>query len=173
MNQMTNVARAISGARRRVENKHRSLSVFTMALFATFMAIELIAIVIGTMGYRSIHAAQSAEQASSHVLGPIISAVRSNDAEDAVAVGQGPEGRSLVLVNAQDDSTYETRIYLYEGSLVEEYSLAGTAYTPAKATRIATTSTFDFSYENGLLSVFCDQGTARVALRSARGGETS
>ena len=89
---------------------------------------------------------------------------------DAVSVGAGPEGRSLVLTERLANGTYETRIYLYRGQVVEEYSVAGTPYTPDKATPVVATGTFDFTYSQGLLTIVTDEGRAEVALRSVRGG---
>ena len=53
---------------------------------------------------------------------------------------------------------------------MQEYSIAGTPYTPAKASVVADSDTFEFTYSKGLLSVTTDQGTSNVALRSAQGG---
>ena len=57
-----------------------------------------------------------------------------------------------------------------EGKVVQEYSLAGSGYTPEKATEVTASDTFDFSYSDGLLAVTTDQGTAEVALRYMQGG---
>ena len=65
---------------------------------------------------------------------------------------------------------YETRLYAYQGAIVEEYTRAGTAFTPEKAREIVRSSTFDFTYTDGLLTVHTDQGSTSVALRSVRGG---
>ena len=96
--------------------------------------------------------------------------MRANDSKGAIAQGQGPEGKSLVVVEPLDSGTYETRFYLYEGKVVQEYSLAGSGYTPEKATEVTASDSFDFSYSNGLLTVTTDQGTAEVALRHMQGG---
>lgn len=53
---------------------------------------------------------------------------------------------------------------------MEEYTRAGTAFTPEKAREIVRSSTFDFTYTDGLLTVHTDQGSTSVALRSVRGG---
>ena len=102
--------------------------------------------------------------------GLICNVVRANDSKGAIAQGQGPEGKSLVVVEPLDSGTYETRFYLYEGKVVQEYSLAGSGYTPEKATEVTASDTFDFSYSDGLLAVTTDQGTAEVALRYMQGG---
>ena len=55
--------------------------------------------------------------------GLIANSVRAADSVDAVGAGKGPEGRSLVLTERLDSGTFETRIYAYQGSIVEEYAL--------------------------------------------------
>ena len=76
-----------------------------------------------------------------------------------------------MVVETLDSGTYETRFYLYEGKIVQEYSLATNAYTPERATEVTESSSFDFSYSGGLLRVTTDQGTAEVALRYTQGGQ--
>ena len=76
-----------------------------------------------------------------------------------------------MIVQNLDSGTYETRLYLYKGSIVQEYSLTGTKYTPSKASKVTESSSFAFTYDNGLLTVSTDQGTCEVALRHLQGGE--
>lgn len=70
-----------------------------------------------------------------------------------------------------DSGTYETRLYAYEGRILQEYSLASSPYTPEKASVVAESNTFSFNYANGLLAVTTDRGTAEVALRYTQGGK--
>ena len=86
------------------------------------------------------------------------------------SVADGPEGLALVLTEHLGNGDYETRLYAYQGAIVEEYTRAGTAFTPEKAREIVRSSTFDFTYTDGLLTVHTDQGSTSVALRSVRGG---
>lgn len=144
--------------------------VFTAILFALFLITLLFAITAGTNVYRSLH--ETADAADNARLGVnlIANTVRANDSIDSVAAGTGPEGQSLVLREHLSSGDYETRLYLYDGYVVQEYSLAGAAYTPDRATQIVESSQFSYTYANGLLSITTDQGTADVALRSVGGG---
>ena len=100
----------------------------------------------------------------------IANSIRATDGTDAVGVADGPEGLALVLTEHLGNGDYETRLYAYQGAIVEEYTRAGTAFTPEKAREIVRSSTFDFTYTDGLLTVHTDQGSTSVALRSVRGG---
>jgi hypothetical protein len=100
----------------------------------------------------------------------VVSAIRAGDARSSIARGSGPEGDALVVVENLDSGTYENRIYLYQGSLVEEYAVAGTPYTPSKAARLGPTTSFSITYDDGLLTITTDDSCAKVALRNALGG---
>lgn len=143
---------------------------FPTLLLAAFFAALLMALISGVTVYKAVSADQQASSAQREGAGLICNVVRANDSKGAIAQGQGPEGKSLVVVEPLDSGTYETRFYLYEGKVVQEYSLAGSGYTPEKATEVTVSDTFDFSYSDGLLAVTTDQGTAEVALRYMQGG---
>lgn len=144
---------------------------FTAVLFALFLLTLLMAIVAGTNVYRALYDLRADADNTRLSLNLVANTVHANDAVNSVAVGEGPEGKSLVLVERLESGTYETRIYLYSGHIVEEYSLAEASYNPERATQVAPSNTFDFSYANGLLTIQTDEGHAEVALRSLSGGE--
>lgn len=155
---------------RRAESEHGFGRLFTALLFALFLIALLIALSAGTNLYRTLGDVRDQADTSRIATGLIANSVRAADAVDAIGTGQGPEGRSLVLTERLDGGTFETRIYSYEGVIVEEYAPADAAYTPEKAARIVDSVRFSFSYENGLLTVETDDGSVQVALRSVRGG---
>jgi len=149
----------------------RTGRMFTVILLVLFFAVMLAALVSGVSVYQSVASIQNDSSQNRLGLGIITNCARSNDSADALAVGKGPEGDSLVFVERLDSGTYETRIYLYEGKVLQEYSLEDAQYSPEKAVELADTSTFEFEYEDGLLAITTDQGTAYVALRCSQGGE--
>ncbi len=144
---------------------------FQRILLVVFFIALLLALVAGVSVYQSVSAVQTQNNAEREGVGLICNVVRANDAIGSIAAGKGPEGKSLVVVERLDSGTYETRFYLYEGKIVQEYSLASNQYTPEKASEVTESSTFDFAYANGLLSIYTDGGTSEVALRNMQGGE--
>lgn len=158
-------------AERRHDERNRLQRTFSVLLFSVFVVVDLLALVAGASSYGSLISMQNDNDARILSLGPIASSVHANDSTGGVASGEGPEGRALVLIQSDAAGSYETRIYLYEGNIVQEYSLAGAPYTPQKATVLAASETFDFSYENDLLTVTTDAGSVKVALRNLQGGE--
>lgn len=145
--------------------------VFPTIILGVFFVAMLLALISGVMVYQSISANIDKANTAREGAGLICNAVHANDADGAVAVGEGPEGRSLVIMEKTTDGTYETRFYLSEGKLVQEYSVTGSPYTPENASVVTSTDTFDFTYDHGLLTVSTDQGTAETALRSLEGGK--
>lgn len=143
---------------------------FSILLFAVFIIVDLLALVAGTSSYGSITKMQQQNDARVMTLGPITSSVRANDVQGGIASGKGPEGKSLVLTQHDQQGTYETRIYLYQGKIVQEFSLSGTPYTPEKATKLSDSSTFTFAYDDGLLTINTDGSEAKIALRNLQGG---
>lgn len=144
--------------------------IFSIILFSVFVLVDLLALVAGANSYGSLTKMQAKNDQLIMTTGPILSNVRASDAAGGVATGNGPEGRSLVLVERDAQGSYETRIYLFEGKIVQEYALGGSPYTPHKATPLAESSTFTFSYDEGLLTIATDAGISKVALRNLQGG---
>ena len=144
--------------------------IFPTLLLAVFFVALLLALIAGVSVYTHVTNVQNSNNEQRESLGVIVNTVRANDATGAIARGKGPEGDALVIEESTQSGTYETRVYSYGGQILQEYSLAGSAYTPEKASVLAESGTFDFAYSDGVLSVTTDQGTAEVALRFAQGG---
>ena len=100
--------------------------------------------------------------------GLLTNIVHVNDAADAVERGTGPEGDALVRVERIESGTYETRVYLHDGAIVQEYAISGRPYNPDGAIEITSSSTFEFDIEGSLLTLTTDDGTFNIALRSSQ-----
>lgn len=152
--------------------KSRNVGRLFPAFFLTALfVLLLLALVTGVRAYNAVAAAQASNNDEREGLALIANSVRANDATGSVAVGRGPEGRSLVMVENLSTGSYEVRTYLYRGAVVQEYALAGSQYTPESATTLVSSDSFDFAYADGLLAITTDQGTCEVALRNLQGGE--
>lgn len=149
----------------------RSFShLFMVVLLAVFFIALMAGLIVGVSMYR--YAANTQMETGDIRVGTglLSSYVKANDRADVIGVGEGPEGKSLVMVERLDSGTYELRIYKYEGKIVQEYSVAGTAYTPARAQALVDSSTFDFKTQGNLLTITTDEGIVNVTLRSSQGG---
>lgn len=139
---------------------------FTLVLFGAFVVLLLLGLWIGTVAFRTITVMRDATDDARLALTSLQNRVRSFDQADSFGTGQGPEGPAIVFTYKLEAGDYETRLYLYQGALVQELAFSTDPYLPMTATKIVETSTFAFTCKDGLLNVTCDQGTVDVALRS-------
>lgn len=142
----------------------------TRILMLVFLAILLIALVLGVTVYKNVATIEMSADEGRLGKQVIANVVRSDDGIGTIKIGKGPEGPSLVAVENIESGSYETRIYLTEGTIVQEYTFAGSPYNPSNAVKLANSSRFDLSYNDGLLTILTDQGATSVALRSMQGG---
>lgn len=167
--QPTDVVDAVNTIRaHRQKNLPRQL--FAGLLMVLFFVMLLLALAASVTVYQRVATIQMTTSNDRLGLQLIGNYVHANDSQGTVKVGAGPEGRSLVMLERTETGNYETRIYLYNNSIVEEYAVEGAAYTPGKALKLVDSSSFSFSYSAGLLTISTDQGSANIALRSEQVG---
>lgn len=156
---------------RQFERKDRSnvFAVVEALLFIVVVLMLLAGLAAGVASYKHISDTRMADERLGVASNVIANGVRYADTANTVAVGEGPEGPALVLADGAIGTGYETRLYQYQGKLVEEYAKAGAAYTPERATQLMDNKRFQFSYDKGLLTVITDAGETTVALHSALG----
>ena len=152
------------------ENRGIAARVFTIVLLAVFFVVLMTGLAAGVAMYQAVANNQIDTSNARMQAGLLASNVHANDSYNAIGTGEGPEGPALVLSTMADTERYEMRIYLYQGQIVQEYSMAGSAYTPARAQPLFESTTFDFEQYGNLLVIKTDQGATNVALRSYQGG---
>ncbi len=171
MNDDFNIDYAVVSAFERskaIQDKPGSGRLFTIVLMAVFFIVLMVGLAASASIYHGVALSQDRTNDLHMESGLLSNTIRINDAADAVALGTGPEGEALVLIERLDSGTYETRIYKYQGSIVQEYAIAGRGYNPENAIKLVESDVFEFSYSKGLLSVMTDQGMFSVALRSSQ-----
>lgn len=154
----------------RINNANRML---TLVLFAVIVICLLATLALGVNVYRNMVEHESELQQVRLETSLLSNSLSQLDHADAVSVRQGPQGAMVVASEESGGSTFESRFYLYDGWLVEEYVLGSIAPDPQSASQIARTSVFDAQLDDkrGLLTITTDAGTTHVAIRSGKGGE--
>ena len=153
------------------DSKVRSSRVYTVILLAVFFVVMMGGLAAGVSMYQSVANNQIDTNMARMQSGLLASNIHANDSMNALGTGNGPEGRALVLSKEDaDGQKYEVRLYLYQGHIVQEYSVAGAAYTPERAQPLLPSTTFDFELLGDLLIIHTDQGATNIALRSRQGG---
>ncbi|MCH4184557.1 MAG: DUF4860 domain-containing protein [Eggerthellaceae bacterium] len=134
------------------------------------IVILLIALIVGVNAFRAVSSLQQEDANLRSSLDTIVNTVHMDDTAQSASIGNGPEGPSLVLTESTDTAAYETRIYNYQGAIVEEYAPSGTALSPDRATKLETNTLFnvDLSDNSSLITIHTDAGWATVALRSSQ-----
>ena len=151
-------------------SKQRPTNLFSIVLLAVFFVVMMGCLAAGAAMYRNV-SHQYAQANDLHLQsGLLVNTIRMNDAADAFEVGEGPEGPAIVLVERLDLDTFETRIYQYEGAIMQEYAISGRPFNPAAGVKIIDSQTFTFTFDGKLISITTDMGTFDVALRSVQGG---
>ena len=155
-----------AGGKRMAMGEFAPANVFAMLLFGVLAIALFLALAGGTTAYERIAEDDQAARDMRMGTSLIANTVRAVDAADAVTVGEGPDGRALVLVEHLDSGTFETRLYLHDGWIVEEYAVAGSPYDPAGAVQVAASETFSFEVQPNAVRIDCDEGRTVVALRA-------
>lgn len=143
--------------------KARPLSTILVILL---LLVSVASLGVGAQVYRSIHQASSSDDSFRLSSALLMNTVRSQDRALAVGSAPGPEGPVLKLVSHLDSGDYETRLYLYQGQVVREFTLAQSPLAPQSAVPVVPAQSFSFALEGDLLTLATDKGTTSVALRS-------
>lgn len=153
----------------------RPMHLLSVALIAVFFVALLSGLAAGARMYRAAATAQLEANDLHLQSGLVTNIIRSNDVAGALTTGDGPEGPALVLSRTLASGTYETRLYRYQGQLMQEFTAAGQPYDPANATALLATDTFEFAVKGQLVSLTTDGGCFDVCLRSDLGtsGDTA
>lgn len=158
---------AATPAKKAAGSTEATKGIAPIILFALFVILLLLTLVSGLRSYASEVASSNDSKATRLSVGFLANTVRSFDSAGFVCTGNGPEGEALVLAEHTPAGVFETRIYAYQGNLLQEYALAEAAYSPESATVLFPTDEFSFSVDGDLLTIQTQAGTANVALRSA------
>ena len=155
-------------------NKHRhrlNSAPFSLALFVLMLGCVLVLAAFGAQVYRALTENQSRNNGVRASLSYVAARLRAADEDGAVSILPGPQGDALILADTGEETGYETRIYVFDGQLMEEYTACQSDFDPSMAQAVARTDTFVVEMESGLVSVTTDQGTVRVYLHTGEAEE--
>ena len=154
---------------KQLDSKKRGARSISVGFIALFFILLMGTLAVGANIYAMISADQAEGDSLRLQTGILASSLNARDAHDCVEVRQGPQGDALVITEKVSSSTFETRIYQYDGSVDIEYVVAGKEYSPQTATRLFDSNTFKVSVNGSLVSIVTDVGRSDIALRSHQG----
>ncbi len=139
---------------------------YTIGIAALFLVGFLLLVLFGARSYQNTVEVQTCNNDTRALLSYVSARVRAGDSTDAVHIAGSAYGDLLTIA---DTDGYETRIYLYDGALMEEYAAADAPLAPETAQTIGSTRTFSITEEGARLLVTTDAGTVCIRLRSEGG----
>lgn len=139
----------------------RKSETITLILYVTLILFLLLSVILGLSAYRKINELEKRNEKDRKVFSYIESQVLSNNKEGGIEIKDSSYGKVLCL---KEKDGYETRIYLYEGSLISEVSLEDRDIKPVFYEKICELSALDLMIENSLLIIEADgiKGSAHI-----------
>ena len=150
--------------------RHRLDGLLALLIFAVFAACILAVLLTGARAYRRLTRRDQAAYDSRTCVQYVAARVRQSDAAGGIEVAPFGGTDALVL---REGSGCTTRVYWYDGWLMELYSAPGTELSPEDGTRLLEAEQVDFTLEDGLLRAEIrsggQQSTLCLSLRSGKG----
>lgn len=103
-------------------------------------------VTVGGAGYRRVMDKRDTNADLRVALSYVSTQVRQHDEAGGVLIRETPGGDMLVLRSADGDETYETRVYLYEGSLMEYLTPEDEPFLPEAGSRLVALDGFSLRY---------------------------
>lgn len=136
-----------------MENKQRMGALAPLGVFTLFALVILSVLLSGASAYHRLVETNQIHDNSRTALSYISARVRRAESGQAVQKAQFAQGDALVLPERLDGQAYITRIYCYQGYLMELYTPAEGAFAPEDGTRILPMEALEITIEDGLLTV--------------------
>lgn len=133
-------------------NSHMVSELFTFLLFAMFLLLSLLIVVIGADGYRGVVSNGELTGEIRTSLGYVSGKVRSDAAADGVEIVEIDGRDVLVLMEYYEEVPYETAIFYKDGALWESYRDAKeTEFSFDFGDRLVEVSGFSFAWTQDAL----------------------
>ena len=156
-------------------------SIFAMILYTVMIAILMVWVYSGARIYRSEDAnrqhASKVRKTTAYIENKLMEGDSSgwisvaskadlgvDDNSDTSVSGKTVSGDTIVI--KEEDSSYSTLIYQYNGKLYEELTKTGTKFDPARASVICNAGSFTVREENGMIITDIDGEKNVYAIRS-------
>lgn len=153
------------------ERNNSPLGLYTLGIFVLYIAAFLMLVILGARTYRSTVSSQDRNYQTRAQLSWLSAVIRANDREGAVSLKDTEGGQDGQVLIVRDGSGYASRIYVYDGCLVEDYAAVDAELDPDSALKIGETAQFHVELypEDNALNVQTDEGWIRLCLRSDGG----
>ena len=152
--------------------QHQLNGLMALLLFGVFAACVLAVLLTGANAYRRLTQRDQEAYLRRTCVQYLATRVRQADSRDRVSVESFGGADALVLT--ETDGSYTTRIYRYDGWLMELYAAADADMEPQDGEKVLELSSLRLTLEDGALTADTvdtagASGTLRMTLRSGEG----
>lgn len=155
---------------RRQKSQYHTQGLAALLLAGLFAACALAVLLTGAQAYSRLTQRDQAVAQRRTCAQYLATRVRQADQKDGVSVAAFGDTDALLLMEGED---YATRIYCYDGYLMELFAAKDDTLAPADGTRILPSGGLALSLEDGLLTAILTttEGTTDTLRLSLRSGE--
>ena len=136
-------------------------SVFVVAVFTVFAVTAFLLILIGAKQYKYTANAMDLNYESRTISSYLIEKVRQNDSSNAITICELEGTPALALKDIENDVTYVTYIYYYDGALREIMVTSESVFSLASGQNIILTA--------GFLPEFLDKDLLKITITTSEG----
>jgi len=129
-----------------------------IALCGMFLFLATCVVFLSTSIYRSVEAASVDHSQDRVVLSYLMSQLRANDGAGRVEIGTFGDGDALIFT----DGEYKTKLYCYEGHLMELYALGDLNLNPESGYSIAPIQSLSIEADGSILRLIVTKSTGEV-----------
>lgn len=150
-----------------METKGRMGALAPFGVFTLFALVILSVLLSGASAYHRLVEENQIHDNSRTALSYISARVRRAESGQNVQTETFAQGDALILLEQLDGQSYTTRIYCYEGYLMELYTPKEGTFAPQDGTRILPMEALEVTIEGGLLTVTLEdekQNSGQIAL---------
>lgn len=154
---------------KRQSTRHQMDGLIALLLFGVFAACVLVVLLTGADAYRRLTERDRTAYDRRTCIQYVATRVRQADCAGGIDVVDFDGTRALALDGG--DGEYYTRVYYYDGYLMELYTSYGSEMEPRDGERVMAAGGLDFSREGSLLTVTAtdargEESTLLLSLRS-------
>lgn len=155
-----------------MKHRHHLEGLAALLLFGVFAVCVLLVLLTGADSYHRLNERDRAAYDTRTAAQYITTKVRQADRLDCVSVARFGDGDALVFADEYDGERYVTRVYTYNGYLMELFSAAADEMSPEDGERLMPLAGLTAETAGRKLSVTCDEGGRQASFTlSLRSGE--
>lgn len=155
-----------------MKQKHHLEGLGALLLFGVFAVCVLMVLLTGADTYHRLNQRDRAAYDTRTAAQYITTKLRQADRLDCVTVERFGDGDALALIDEIDGERYVTRVYTYDGYLMELFSYAEDEMTPEAGEQLMPLAGLEARMDRRKVTVICNEGEKETSFSvTLRAGE--